>query len=448
MAIKTSLLKHQAEGVELVKNKTYFALLYECGVGKTLTTLAIIDERKKRFPKYKTLYICPNTLIENVQEEIYKHTDLSCTPLRGSRKAREILLSTNVDVYLINYEGARIITDELVAKGFDLLVCDESQNLKGHTTQQSKACFRIAMSCPHRLILTGTPVHNGPLDCYGQFRCLSPDIFGNSYYRFRARYALMGGYLGKQVMKYINMEEFKRKILMCSSIKLKEEVLDLPPRTYETVRVDLTEDQRRMYMQLRDKFITEWKESVVTAPVMLTRLIRFSQITAGFYKDITGKEMSYEQNPKQEWLLTWLKEHGHKTVVFVRFIKELKDLEKALQNCGVRFVSVHGGVEDRIKVVKQFNESPDIQVFIGQLDTAGQGINLQSAAYCVFLSNNYSFGDREQAESRIHRQGQKALNCTYIDIVARDSIDERVLRILKKKESLAAMLTDDIAKVV
>ena len=448
MGIKTPLLKHQAEGVELVKNKTYFALLYECGTGKTLTTLAIIDERKKRFPRYRTLYVCPNTLIENVQDEVAKHTDLTSVALRGSRDKRTMLLKSPADIYLINYEATRLITEELIAHKFDLIVCDESQNLKGHNTQQSKACFRIAMSCPHRLILTGTPVHNGPLDCYGQYRLLSPDIFGNSFYKFRARYAFMGGYLGKQVLKYINMEEFKRKILLCSSIKKKEEVLDLPPRTYETIRVEMTEDQKRMYLQLRDSFMTEMRDSIVTAPVMITRLIRFSQITAGFYKDITGEEHSYEKNPKQEWLIEWLKDHGHKCIVFVRFIKELKDLESALCNSGIGFVSVHGETKQRLDVVKQFNERDDIQVFIGQIDTAGEGLNLQSASYCVFLSNNYSYGDREQAESRIHRKGQEAKNCTFIDVVARGTIDEKVLKILKNKEALAGMLKSDIAKVV
>lgn len=448
MAIKTALLAHQAEDVEIIKSKTFFALLYECGVGKTLATLAVVDARKHRFPKYKTLYVCPNTLVENVVDEIHKHTDLTCIALLGSREKRIELLKYPADIYLINYEGTRILADVLIKQGFDLSVFDESQCIKGYTTQQSKACYRIAMSCPHRLILTGTPIHNGPLDCYGQFRALSPDIFGTSYYRFRARYAVMGGFLNKQVLTYINMGEFKNKIMKCSVIRRKEDVLDLPERTYETIHVDLPEEQRRMYKQLRDEFITSTAKSVVTAPVMLTRLIRFSQITAGFYKDIEGKEHSYEENPKQAWLIEWLKDHGHKTIVFVRFIKELRDLEERLGAAGIRSVSIHGAVRDRIAVIKEYVCDAGIQVLIGQLDTAGQGLNLQVASYCVFLSNSYSYGDREQAESRIHRNGQKAKNCTYIDVVARGTIDEKVLAILKKKESLANMLTEDIAKVI
>lgn len=446
--IKTTPLKHQKEVFEEGKNKSFYGLLHSCGVGKTLTTLMIIDERLKRFPKYKTLVVMPNTLIENWMDEIQKHTDLSCVALRGAKDKRVKLLSTPVNIFLINYEAVRLITEELLRKKFDLAVFDESQSLKGHTTLQSKACFNVAMSCPHRLILTGTPIHNSPLDCYGQFRCLSSDIFGNSYYKFRARYAIMGGYLGKQILKYINMGEFKEKILRCSSVKLKEEVLDLPPRTYEVIRIDLTDDQQRMYKQLREDFMTEMGSAVVTAPVVLTRLMRFSQITAGFYKDITGKEHSYETNPKQDWLVEWLKDHGHKTIVFVRFIHELKSLEQRLTESGIGYVSVHGNTADRISVVNDFNQRHELQVFIGQIDTAGQGINLQSASYCVFLSNNYSWGDREQAESRIHRQGQKAKNCTYIDVVARGTIDEKVLKILKHKESLASMLTTDLIKTI
>jgi len=440
MAVKTTFLKHQAEEIELIHNKSYWALLFECGTGKTLTTLGIIDRRKQRFPNYKTLVALPNTLIENWVEEVAKHTDLTCVMLRGTLEKRIKLLNTKADLYLINYEALRIITEELINAKFDLVVFDESQNIKERSTQQSKAAFRIAMACPHRLILTGTPIHNGPLDCFGQFRVLSPDIFGTSYYRFRSTYAVMGGFLGKMVLKYINMDKFKRTIMKCSSLRLKDEVLDLPPRTYEVIRLDLPAEQKRMYTQLRDAFMTECKGSIITAPVVLTRLIRFSQLTAGFYKDIQFQEVSCEQNPKQEWLIEWLKEHGHKTVVFVRFIKELKDLEGRLTKEGIKFVSIYGETKDRIEQVRLFNSDDTFRVFIGQLDTAGQGINLQSASYCVFLSNNYSYGDREQAESRIHRQGQKALNCTYIDVIYRDTIDEKVLKILKKKESLAAII--------
>jgi SNF2 family DNA or RNA helicase len=448
MAIRTELFKHQKEAIACALERGYYGILHQPGLGKTLTALGVIDDRVSRNPAYKTLVVCPATLIENWQDEAQKHTTLTAVSLVGSKTKRSMLLNAMANIYIINYEGTRIMTDELVARRFNLVVFDESHSLKNHTSQQSKAGFRIAMSCPQRIIMTGTPIMNCPLDVFAQYRALSPDIFGKSYYSFRATYAIMGGYLGKMVLKYINTDRLKFILQKNSHIKTKEECLDLPPKLYEVVRVDLTPDQARMYKQLREQFISAYKDAVVTAPVMLTRLMRFSQITAGFYKDIEGKEHSYEKNPKHEWLVEWLKETGAKTVVFVRFIHELKALEEALARASISSVSVYGETHNRIDVVKRFNSDPKTQVFIGQIDTAGQGINLQSASYCVFLSNNYSYGDREQAESRIHRAGQTAKNCTYIDVVARGTIDESVLKILKKKESLAGLLTSDIIKVV
>ena len=444
-----TLFKHQQEALQKAKNQTHYALFHECGLGKTLAALAIIDARlDESDTHYKTLVVAPCTLLENWQDEIQKFTDMRAVALTGSRKARSVRLQESADIYLINYESLRILYSELIAKRFSCVIFDESHALKNHMSQQSKAGYKVAMSIPHRIIMTGTPIMNSPLDVFGQYLCINPAIFGPSFFRFRAQYAIMGGFLGKQVQKYVNMETFKRKVLSCADIKSKAECLDLPPKLYEVVRVDMLPEQTKMYKQLREQFITAYKDAVVTAPVMLTRLMRFSQITAGFYKTIEGKEISYESNPKHEWLIEWIKETQAKTVVFVRFIKELHDLEASLTTAGIQFVSVYGETRDRIGVVKSFNDVASIQVFIGQIDTAGQGINLQSASYCVFLSNNYSYGDREQAESRIHRAGQTAQNCTYIDVVARDTIDEKVLKILKKKESLAGILTKDLMRIV
>ena len=448
MAIKANLFAHQKRGIDVAIKRPFFALFWEPGLGKTLGSLAIVDARKAANPKYRVLVVMPSTLIENWQDEIQKFTDLTSCALTGSKAARLRRLYEPADVYLINYEGLRILATDLVSRKFDCVIFDESHALKNHASQQSKAGARVAMSCPHRIVMSGTPILNTPLDIYGQFLCLSPDVFGTSYYRFRAHYAIMGGYLGKQVTKYINMDLFKSKVLQHADIKTKAECLDLPPKLYETIRVDMLPEQTKMYTQLKEQFITSYKDAVVTAPVMLTRLMRFSQITAGFYKTIEGKEVSYASNPKHEWLVEWLQETKQKTIVFVRFIKELKDLEARLTKEGITSVSVYGETKERIELVKRFNSEPEIQVFIGQIDTAGQGINLQAAAYCVFLSNNYSYGDRDQAESRIHRAGQKASSCTYIDVVARGTIDEKVLKIIKKKESLAGMIMKEVIKIV
>ena len=445
--IKTPLLKHQSSAVDLIANKTYYAMLWECGCGKTLGVIAIIACRKQRFPKYRTLVVCPSTLLENWQEEIDKHSNLSSVLLVGSKDKRIKLLSKVADIYIINYEGLRVIEDKLKYK-FNLIVFDESQNLKQHTSLQSKAGYAVAKTTPHRLILTGTPIYNHVLDIFGQYRVLSDNIFGSSFRVFRAKYALMGGYMGKQVITAINTEDLSHKMSLCSDMKTKDQVLDLPPRVYETVRVDLPDEQVKVYKQLKTEFLAMFNNKEVTGPVIVTRLMRFSQITAGFIKNIDGDEEPFKTNPKLDWLIDWLNEHKHKVVIFVRFLKEIAELEGRLKKNGTNFVSIYGAITDRQSLVNKFNSDPDCRVFIGQIDTASAGINLQSASYCIFLSNSYSYGDREQAESRIHRQGQKAKSCTYIDVIARDTIDERILKVLRSKQSVANMLVADLKEVV
>jgi len=290
---------------------------------------------------------------------------------------------------------------------------------------------------------------NTPLDIFAQYKVLNPIIFGISYYRFRGRYAVMGGYMNKQPIQWRNMDDLKRRIFTCAVRKTKDECLDLPDKLYQVVHVDMTAEQATIYKKLKEDFIYEFKDMTVTAPIVLTRLMRFSQITSGFTKDIEGIEHEFKKNPKVDWLVDFIANlpDKAKVVVFCRFRREIAIIEDAFRRVGITHVSVHGDVKDRIERVKQFNQDKDTRAFIGQMQTTGMGINLTSASYCVFMSNSYSYGDRVQCEDRTHRIGQTN-NVTYIDVLARGTIDERIHKVLKKKESLSAMVTGDLIKMV
>jgi SNF2 family DNA or RNA helicase len=225
--------------------------------------------------------------------------------------------------------------------------------------------------------------------------------------------------------------------------------LDLPAKLYQTVKFDLPEDQQQVYADLKKGFIAEFRDAVVTAPVVLTRLMRFSQITAGFTKDVEGEEHDFTKNPKLDWLCDFVNnlDPKRKIVVFCRFTREIRLVEEALSKADITFVRVSGETKDRISVVKQFNSDDATRVFIGQLQTTGIGINLTSASYVVFMTNSYSYGERIQAEDRCHRIGQ-ANNVTYIDLLYRGTIDVQILRTLKNKQSLANMVTKDLVRMV
>ena len=443
--------KHQRDVFELIKDQQYYALLLEPGLGKTKISLDTISYRMtKNNGQYLTLVVCPNTIVENWIEESRKHTPhLRCVALTGTKARRIKELNKGYDIYVINYESVRVLARELTARGFDLIILDESTYVKNPKSLQSKFCFEISRQIKDKLILTGTPVMNNPLDIYGQYRVLNPFIFGTNFYRFRSRYAVMGGYLDKQVLKWVNMGELRQKVLQCAVRLTKDECLDLPPKLYQVIHLELPEEQERVYQSLKDSFISEYRDTVVTAPIVLTRLMRFSQITAGFTKDIGGQEHAFTTNPKAKWLVDFVQDldPNRKVVAFCRFIHEIKSVERALTQAGISFVTVRGGTAEPINVVKHFNEDPTIRVFIGQIRTAGIGINLTSASYTVFLSNSYSYGDRIQAEDRIHRIGQSR-NVTYIDLLFKDTIDVSIHKALTKKQDLANMVVGELINMV
>jgi SNF2 family DNA or RNA helicase len=449
MYFKTNPFQHQRECLEEVGDKPFFAFLLEPGLGKSKVAIDLIANRKLKHGSYQTLVVAPNTLVDNWVDEIIKHSDLTYTSLTGTRKRRLDNLTQTKDIYIINYEGTRLLWRDLIDKRFSCLVLDESTCVKNVKAKQSKACYEIAKSVDHKYILTGTPIMNNPLDIYGQYRILNPNIFGTSFYHFKYRYAIWGGYNNYQVVKWVNMKEYKDLVGRYAIHRTKEQCLDLPAKLYQVVKLDLPDEQAKVYLSLKKGFIAEFRDAVVSAPVVLTRLIRFSQITAGFTKDVEGVEHAFEKNPKIEWLLDFIHNLGpdKKVVVFCRFTNEIRLLESALDGSGVEYVRVSGEVKDRIPRVKRFNTDPNIRVFIGQLQTTGVGINLTAASYVVFMTNSYSYGERVQAEDRCHRIGQSK-NVTYIDLLYRNTVDISIHRTLRNKESLANMVTKDLVRMV
>lgn len=439
----TSRFKHQEEMFQAAYPRLSYAYFVEMGLGKTRVAIELAKSRN-----HKTLILAPNSIMENWRDEVTKWTgaDNKTVILKGSRKKRESLLhKTKAQFYVINYEALRLMQDALMRAGFQFIIADESTKLKGYKTQQSKAAFAIACTIPYRLIMTGSPVMNNPLDLFGQFRFLHPTILGKSYFAFRGRYAIMGGYMNYTVAKWIRMDELKARIRKHAIIRFKKDCLDLPDKLYETIHLDLTAEQKEKYEELKKAFITEFKGEVVNAAVVLTRLIRFSQITSGFLKvgdgDVQREEM-FDKSPKLKWIENFLLSEGksHKVIIFVRFLNEIKQLQAMLKRINISGSGIWGAVKDRQRQVDLFNNDPNVKVFIGQIQTAGMGLNLTAATYVIYMSNSYSYGDRIQSEDRAHRIGQTK-NVTYIDLVCRKTIDVAIIKSLKCKQSMADFIT-------
>jgi len=188
---------------------------------------------------------------------------------------------------------------------------------------------------------------------------------------------------------------------------------------------------------------TELQDGAVTVTNVLTRLLRLSQLTGGFLgsdDDSRPEQVSAAKLDVMEEILE--STDGQKLVIIVRFIPEIQAIEQMLTRKGIRYAIIHGGVTDRAAQVISFQTDPTVQVFIGQIATAGLGITLTAASTMVFYSLDYSMSNYEQTKARIHRVGQRH-PCTYIHLVTRVTVDEQVLKALKDKADLAKTLVAD-----
>ena len=448
------------------------ALLMEMGTGKTLTTIAIAGALWLTGRIKRMLIVAPLSIVGVWQEEFAKwageacacvneHERSSCSSslatfpytlevLQGSKeqKAKQLpgIKGPGLHVAVVNYESAWRMEEQIKAWRPDLVVADEGHKLKTHNTNASKAMHSLGAAARYRLLLTGTPVTNKALDIFSQYKFLNDQIFGRSFYSFRNRYFDMVGY-GQHtpVMKRHMEREFTQRLHSIAFRATKAECLDLPD-TVDIVRlVELEPAARRTYRDLVRDSYAELGEGSVTATNILTRLMRLSQLTGGFIgndDDPKPRQISKAKLAALEDIIDQAVAEGKKLVVIARFVPEIKAILALLEKMGVGYSCIMGGVKDRDEQVAAFQTDPAVQVFVGQIATAGLGITLTAASTMVFYSLDYSMSNFEQAKARIHRVGQQQ-RCTYIYLAAVGTVDGKVLKALQDKADLARTLVDD-----
>ena len=403
----------------------------------------------------KVLVISPSSVVPVWQNEFNDHANYPCEikPLTGPSVKRIDALeswkvnSDAVNVAIINYESSWRISDELTTWKPDVLILDEMQRVKTPGTRQSKATHLIAAKCRYRLGLSGTPVTQSPLDLFSEYKALDPSIFGRSYYSFRNHYAIMGGFQRHQVVAFKNLPELVEKAHRIAFRVTKEEALDLPEFTDQTIYCELEPKAQRLYDQMKKTSVMEMEsEKSITAVNVLAKLLRLSQITGGFIPDPEDGRPEMVSSAKYDLLretVSDLLDAGKKVVVFARFVPEIKAICRYLDNANIRYSLIMGEVpqDQRGEMVRQFQEDPQVKVFVAQIQTAGLGITLTAADTAIFYSLDYSFANYDQARCRIHRIGQKNA-CTYIHLIAQGTVDEKIMAALKQKKSVADMVVD------
>jgi len=456
---KTQPFDHQRKAFYMSRGKEAFALLMEQGTGKTKV---IIDNAAYLYGQGKIsalVVIAPNGVHRNwLNKEIPQHMPHWCQYksvhyYAGMTKQwKEYFEDTMgapdvLRVFAFNVEGfvsdkAVNLMKRILLANDVLLVVDESSRIKRPGAKRTKTITNFAKQAKYRRIMTGTPVTKGPEDVYSQFKFLDPYILGyDSFYSFRARYCVMGGFENKQIVSYQNVDELTKNIEGHSFRVLKKDCLDLPEKIYQREYVELSPKQRKLYEQLRKEFVTELGDETLTASEAITRMLRLQQILCGWFPTEDKVVPIDEKNPRMEALKELLANIQSKVIIWARFKADLRAIQDMLGNSAVAY---HGDIsnDDRAMAVKRFQEDDSIRYFIGQPQSGGIGLTLTAADYAIYYSNSFDLETRLQSEDRCHRIGTTN-NVTYIDLEAPKTIDTKIIKALREKKNLADVVTKD-----
>lgn len=464
MPIKANPYEHQVKAYEYVCNlfgvfsgtcySRGAALLMEMGCGKTITSIAIAGTLYQFGKVKRILIVAPLSILGVWEDEFERFADYpyTMTVLKGgSSKKREQLeevASDGLQIVVVNYESAWRLEKELLAFDADLIIADEGHKIKSGQASVSKSMHTLGAKARYRLLLTGTLITNKEIDVFSQYRFVNSGIFGTSFYAFRGRYFDMVGYGNHTpVFRKPLREEFLMKMHSVAYRVTKAECLDLPEITEEIRTVELEPKAMRLYSNLERESYTQMAGSEVSAVNVLTRLLRLSQITGGHLTDDEGDDnaVSTAKLDALSDIVDTAMAEGRKLVVMARFIPELNDIQEMLERKGIGYAMVRGGVKHRSDEIRRFQQDEDCRVFIGQIAAAGLGITLTAASTMIFYSLDYSMSNFEQAKARIHRVSQTE-NCHYIYLVAKNTVDRKVIRALRSKVDLARLLVDDYRK--
>lgn len=456
--IKAKPYKHQLSAfnfaVSTFQKRQGVALLMEMGTGKTLVTIATLGYLSKEKGIKRALIISPLSIVDVWKNEFSKFADFDYELhiLEGDTCSKVKMLkvaSNKLTIMVVNYESAWRLEKELLGYSPDVVVCDESSKIKNARAKQSKTIHTLGKCAKYKFILSGTPITNSPCDLFSQYKFLDSSIFGESFYAYRGKYIIMGGFQNRQIMGYRNIEELTKKAHeVAFRVKLCDSV-DLPPFIDETRFIALELTALSIYKSVDKDSYAKLMGGELLANNVLTRLLRLSQITGGFVRDDESKEVEQVSKAKLNALEDILEQafsEDKKVVVFARFIPEIEAIEKLVKGMGASYAVIKGDITNRGEQVEKFQNDKDCKVFIGQIQTCGMGLTLTAGSIAVFYSLDFSYSNYEQSRARIHRIGQDK-RCIYIHLVAKNTVDERILDALKAKADISKLLIDDYKKL-
>ena len=432
--LNATLRDYQKYGYKWLKyltdNNLGACLADDMGLGKTLQAIALLSnlhEEKKK----KSIVIMPKSLIYNWENEIKKFSPkLKVGVYYGIN--RDFSSLKKVDVILTTYGTIRNDIENLLEHKFDLLILDESQNIKNINSQTTKAV--LLLNAKKRVALSGTPIENNLLELYSLFRFLNPEMFG-SVQRFTNSYIL-------PIQKYSDtstIEELKKKIYPFLLRRVKKEVLeDLPDKIEKLVYVDMNDEHRKFYEERR-KYYYSLLEKNTSSQGNFDKFFVLQAINE-LRHIVSSPELETKKiiSSKKEVLIENVIEaieNNHKVLVFVNYLSSIESICESLKENKIKYLKMTGQTKDRQNLVDKFQSDSRYKVFVMTLKTGGVGLNLVSADTIFIYDPWWNTTVENQAIDRAYRLGQDKTVFAY-KMIMRNTIEEKILKLQEIKNKL------------
>lgn len=437
------LRKYQRDGYRWLRTLDGYGmggiLADDMGLGKTVQVLSYLLAMKERGQRLPSLIVCPASLVLNWQEECQKFTpQLSCVAVDGDAAHRAELAKqwAEADLVVTSYDLMR--RDEELYNGQQFYACilDEAQAIKNHTTQKYKAVCGVNSKV--RFALTGTPVENRLGELWSIFSFLMPGYLP-PYKTFCARFE-------KPIVQEDDKDALRRLNQLTGPFilrRMKSEVLkELPPKTENLHRIELDEQQRKLYLaavvDAREKLRAAKPEDKMAVFAVLMRLREICcdpRLVADNWDGGSAKLDACME------LVTAAVEGGHRILLFSQFTSMLELLAKRLDEAGVSHFTLQGSTPKpvRAELVRRFN-SGEADVFLISLRAGGTGLNLTAADIVIHYDPWWNVAAQNQATDRAYRIGQRNPVQVY-KLIAQDTIEEKIVELQQAKQDLAETVT-------
>jgi SNF2 family DNA or RNA helicase len=466
---KSKPFAHQSKALEMSWDKEVFAYFMEMGTGKSKV---LIDNIAMLFNVGKingALIIAPKGVYKNwFDSEIPSHmpdyVEKKVGLWRTDPNAKDLkpLFSTGAELHILIMNVEAFSTKKGVLFAHKFLSChnalisiDESTTIKNPNAKRTKSILSLKPLSKFRRILTGSPVTKSPLDLFSQCQFLDSWLLNqSSYYAFRTRYAVcrkinVSGRQVEIVVGYRNLGELSEKIKPFSYRVLKDDCLDLPPKTYTKRIIELSDEQKKVYKTMKEKAIAFLNGKMVSTATVITQLMRLHQITCGHFTSDDGDVQEIKNN-RIDQLMEILEEVEGKAVIWAHYRYDIKKIVEAIsKKYGENSVVTYYGdtsTDDRQKAITKIQDKDSsVRFIVGTPQTGGYGITLTGASTMIYYSNGYDLEKRQQSEARIDRIGQEK-PMTYIDIIAEGTVDDKIVQSLRKKVNIATEIMGEELK--